>query len=305
VTARRSPIRGARRRTVGSVGVAVLSYTVPQLRTRDDARLNYLRIADLVVGMARGEPGLDLIVFPEYATHGWVDNPGNARGIDQLTADGEDIAMFARACRVAGVWGAFSVSGGRCRPDPDHSVVLIDDRGEVVLLHRRPPGATGGDSPDVAVGPGGLRTGLSLRAGTAPVRPGTGCQFRGAELLVQFQVSPDVPAVAQIAAARTAAWMGSCYVVSVNPAGSAGACSWSGHSAIVGPDGGTLGQCGGEEHEFQYAELSVDGLRTARAESARGKRVLRERTTVARGSDGVRLGTALTAGAHIGTAHAC
>lgn len=282
MNARRSPIRGARRRTLGSVGVAVLSYTVPELRTRDDARRNYLRIADLVVGMARGEPGLDLIVFPEYGTHGWAGGTVGEDGTGQLTVEGEDLAVFARACRVAGVWGAFSVSGGRCRPDPDHTVVLMNDRGEVVARHRRPAGSTGGDPPDVVIGPGGLRTGLTVCSGAGVVAPATGCQFRGVELLVQFQAAPDIPAVAQIAAARSAAWMGSCYVVAVNPAGSAGECSWCGHSAIVGPDGATLGQCGGEEHEFQYAELSVEGLRSARAETLRVQRLLRERTTTAR-----------------------
>jgi predicted amidohydrolase len=72
--------------------------------------------------------------------------------------------------------------------------------------------------------------------------------------------------------------MGTCYVVAVNPAGSAGAITWSGHSAIVGPDGTTIEQCGGEEHEYQYAELSTGALRGARAERARAERALRERT---------------------------
>ncbi len=134
--------------------MAVLSYAVPQLRTRDDVRLNYVRIADLVVGMARGEPGLDLIVFPEHGTHGFAES----RRTDELTAPGEDIAIFSQACRTARVWGAFSVSGGRCRPDPDHAFVLIDDRGCVVAQHRRGAGTQGGDPP----------TSSSVRAGCAP-----------------------------------------------------------------------------------------------------------------------------------------
>lgn len=260
------------RRAAGSVGVAVLSYTVPTLRTRHDVRRNYLRIADLVVGMARGEPGLDLIVFPEHGTHGYA----HRRPTDELTAPGEDVAVFARACRTAGVWGVFSVSGGRCRPDPDHAVVLIDDAGEVALRHRRRAGVRGGDAPDVVDGPGGLRTGLAVCADDDPPGPGDGCRVRGAELLVRCQASPDVPAAVQVAAARATAWMGTCYVVAANAAGTAGARRWSGHSAIVGPDGRTLGQCGDEEHEFQYAELRPHAVRAARAERARLERVLRD-----------------------------
>ncbi|MDN5932717.1 MAG: aliphatic amidase, partial [Pseudonocardia sp.] len=179
---------------------------------------------------------------------------------------------FARACRTAGVWGVFSVS---CRPDPDHTVVLIDDRGEVVQRHRRVAGTRGGDPPDVVPGPGGLRTGVSICRADPAV--GEGCQFRGAELLIRCQADPDVPAAAQVQAGRAAAWMGTCYVVAANAAGSAGSRHWAGHSAIVGFDGVTLGECGDEEHEFCYADLSVDALRAARAARERLERTLRTR----------------------------
>lgn len=272
MTGRRLASRGVGERATGGVGVAVMSYTVPVLRTREEVRGNYLRIADLVVGMARGEPALDLIVFPEYGTHGYGRRP--CRG--ELTVPGEDVAVFARACRAGGVWGVFSVSGGCCRPDPDHTVVLIDHRGEVVVRHCRRVDVLGGDPAEVVVGPGGLLTGLSVSAGTGVPIPGSGCQTRGAELLVRCQATPGVPAAQQVAAARTAAWMGTCYVVDVNPAGAVGASWWSGHSVIVGPDGRTLGQCGAEEHEFQYVELSPRELRAARADRARVSRALRE-----------------------------
>lgn len=257
------------------VGVAVLSYTVPALRTRDDVRANYLRMADLVVGMVRGEPGLDLVVFPEYGTNGYagLHAAGGLTGPGPELVPGEDVAVFASACRTAKVWGVFSVSGGCCRPDADHTVVLIDDRGEVALRHRRRTGVTGGDPSEVVTGPGGLLTGLTVATGTGPLGPG--CQTRGAELLVRCGTVPGVPAADQVAAARTAAWMGTCYVVAVHPAGRAGTTRWSGHSVIVGPDGRTLGQCGDEEYEFQYAELSVGALRSARTGRVRARHTLR------------------------------
>lgn len=242
-----------------SVGVAVLSHTVPEPRTRGDVRLNYLRIADLVVGMAHGEPGLDLIVFPEYGTHGFRGAPEAG----PLVAPGEEVEIFARACRRAGVWGVFSTSGGCCRPELGHAVVLIDDRGEVVARHRRGPGGRDGDPPDVVDGPGGLRTGLSISR--ADPLAGPGCRYRGAELLIRYQAEPGLPAAAQVRAARATAWLGTCYVVAPNAAGRSGPHRWSGHSAIVGFDGATLAACGDEEHEFSYAELSVDALRRARA----------------------------------------
>ena len=266
----RDPARRAEVRDRGKVGVAVMSYTIPAPRTRTEARLNHLTIADLVGGMVKGEPGLDLVVFPEYSTHGFAED----RGVEVLTAPGEDVDLFARACRGARVWGVFSTAAGD-GPDPDHSFVLIDDRGRVVMRHRRVAGSTGGDPPDVVSGPGGLQIGLSICTDD-PVTP-SGCQVRGAELLIRCQAAPDVSAADQVRAARAAAWLGNCYVVAVNPAGTTGAHRWSGHSVIVDFDGSVLGQCGDEEYEFQYAELSIDALRAARAKRNHLERAIRTR----------------------------
>ncbi len=91
-------------KTPNGLVLGLVQLQLPVVETPEQVASQTQRIVDMVGKARRSYPGMDLVVFPEYALHGLSMSTADEL---MVSLDGPEVAAFKAACVEHKIWGCF------------------------------------------------------------------------------------------------------------------------------------------------------------------------------------------------------
>ncbi|XGB42997.1 MAG: formamidase [Nodosilinea sp. LVE1205-7] len=171
------------------VVIGLVQLQVPVVETPNQLAAQTQRVVQMVAKARRNNPGLDLVVFPEYALHGLSMNTAPEL---MCSLDGPEVAAFRQACMEHHLWGCFSIMEYNPRGNPYNTGLVIDDQGQILLYYRKlhpwvpveawEPGNLG---IPVITGPRGCKLALIICHDGMFPEMARECAYKGAEIMLR------------------------------------------------------------------------------------------------------------------------
>ena len=226
------------------------------------------RIVQMIGKARRNNPGLDLVVFPEYALHGLSMSTEPAL---MCKMDGPEVAAFRAACIEHQLWACLSLMEFNPNGNPYNTGIVIDDQGEVALYYRKlhpwvpveawEPGNLG---IPVIDGPRGCKLALIICHDGMFPEMARECAYKGAEIMLRTAgYTAPIRHSWQITN-QANAFQNLMVTASVCLCGSDGTFDSMGEAMFCNFDGTVMAQGGGGVDEIICCEVRPDLVREAR-----------------------------------------
>ncbi len=225
----------------------------PQAATNwSEVQRNIDTIGDYVDRACDSFPGVDLIVFPEYSTHGFGFDPYASHLKLASTIPGPETEAFAKKARENGVWLCVSVVEKHEDPtkNPYNSMVIIDPEGKVALSYRKmmpwcpKEPWTPGEAMQVCDGPKGSKLAIALCFDLDYPEVAREAAWKGANVILRPAKYMYPWDHIWNLTNQTRAYENQTYVVAVNHTGQDRSFSYFGRSMAVDFDGNIISAMG-------------------------------------------------------------
>jgi formamidase len=261
---------GGLNKSENGIVIGLVQLQLPVVVTPHDLAAQCRRICELTGKARRNLPGMDLVVFPEYALHG-LSMDTNPQIMCSL--DGPEVTAFREACREHRIWGCFSLMEKNPRGNPYNSGIILDDHGELRLYYRKlhpwvpvEPWEPGNLGIPVCDGPNGSRLALIICHDGMFPEMARECTYKGADVILRTAGYTAPIRHAWRITNQANAFCNLVYTASVCMSGTDGTFDSMGEGMIVGFDGVPIVTGGGRPDEIITAEIRPDLVREARRE---------------------------------------
>lgn len=250
------------------VVIGLVQLQLPVVETPAQLATQAQRIVQMMGKARRNNPGMDLVVFPEYALHGLSMSTESAL---MCRMDGPEVAAFKAACIEYRLWACFSLMEFNPNGNPYNTGIVIDDQGAVALYYRKlhpwvpveawEPGNLG---IPVIDGPRGCKLALIICHDGMFPEMARECAYKGAEIMLRTAGYTAPIRHSWEITNQANAFQNLMVTASVCLCGSDGTFDSMGEAMFCNFDGTVMAQGGGRADEIISCEVRPDLVREAR-----------------------------------------